>query len=105
MIEFVDGTLFFNKVEELQVRHIISKALLCPSGRPTMAAIVATLERSLNLEAEDMEHSTSKKEIHAQLFSSETSAASASMITLASMENYNSGSALVQRNLQVAHQI
>ena len=60
MIELVDPTLSLSKDEELEVRRIINIALLCiqlePERRPTMTAIVATLEGILNLEAEGMQH-------------------------------------------------
>ncbi|KAG0602844.1 hypothetical protein M758_10G046000 [Ceratodon purpureus] len=60
VMKLVDPALSLSKEEETEVRRIINIALLClqlePERRPTMAAIVATLQGSLNLEAEGMKH-------------------------------------------------
>ncbi|KAG0586881.1 hypothetical protein KC19_2G124600 [Ceratodon purpureus] len=58
VMELVDPALSLSRDEEVAVRRIINIALLCiqvePDRRPTMAAVVATLEGSLNLEPEGM---------------------------------------------------
>ncbi|KAG0586838.1 hypothetical protein KC19_2G121500 [Ceratodon purpureus] len=112
VMELVDPALSLSKDEETEVRRIINIALLClqvePERRPTMGAVVATLEGSfMNLEAEGMRHltlkakppSTSASLAHlyehprqdaaeSPLFSSETTGSS-SMISLASIGNYS----------------
>jgi hypothetical protein len=79
-MELIDPELSLSRDEETEVRRIINIALLCiqlePERRPTMAAVVATLEGSLNLEAEGMKHISqdlqeefSQSEIDLQMFS------------------------------------
>ncbi|KAG0597364.1 hypothetical protein M758_UG331900 [Ceratodon purpureus] len=112
VMELVDPALSLSKDEETEVRRIINIALLClqvePERRPTMGAVVATLEGSfMNLEAEGMRHLTlkakppltsaslahlydhpSRQDAESPLFSSETTGSS-SMISLASIGNYS----------------
>ncbi|KAG0597369.1 hypothetical protein M758_UG332200 [Ceratodon purpureus] len=123
VMEVVDPALSLDKEEDLEVRRIINIALLCiqvePERRPTMGAIVATLEGSLNLEAEGMQHLSHgkeplswahleeqplRKDMDSRMFSSEMTGSS-SMISLTSMGNFSSSQGSVSAQKKLAYQI